>query len=580
MDRSEGFSAGRYTDAMRRNAGYNMVEILIALLIVGIITITLMTFVNDYTQRYRLTQAKADLQRIAQAIQLAENASGGIVRDVSEPGGAPTTMIAPYIVEVPFADPWNNRFVKQEGSIVAATRSDLRGQAYIVDEGLGRLMCAGPDGVFSTPLGRDAPDNDADIVVDYRLNPSMAYVVQGDLFISTANGATREKITTSTFSNVRLSPDGAFFVGIGPGTERSMWLGSVDEQQDSMRQIVPRPGFTGAVDTSTYPIWFPRGGGILFVSSNDIHRYDPGLDRIFSLTKGGAFDGGDVAGQSRFVYNDGKVSLYQFTSSKGTLNGVAIAPDGRVAYNSRKGGSASGIYVVSSSGGDARMLLRGQESAWLPVTWLGTDVLVYMTDPAASQDKIFYRVRQDGTQNLPLHNKPLRGSIYSATPSQDGSMISFFISDTAGGVIKTDGSGFTRENPQNRELLPWSESNTLIKDLPPIWRKDSRSFFYGTLNDAGSGEVRVMIIEKNQTQSASVQQAAGEGYVSVSHDGFSGFKPAAMTLNRSETFLAAISASPPGIFIVPVLGPAGAFTRADALGLRAGETPVIAWLED
>lgn len=558
-----------------------MVEILIALLIVGIITITLMTFVNDYTQRYRLTQAKADMQRIAQAIQLAENATGGVVRDISEPGGAPTTMIAPYIVEVPFADPWNNRFVKEEGTIVAATRADLRGQAYIVDEGLGRLMCAGPDGVFTTPLGREAPDNDADIVVDYRLNPAMAYVVQGDLFISTANGATREKITTSTYSNVRLSPDGAFFVGIGPGTDRGMWMGSVDEQQKTLRQIIPRPGFTGAVDQSTFPIWFPRGGGILFISGNDLHRYDPGLDRIFPLTKGGAFDGGDVAGQQRYMYNDGKVSLYQFTSSRGTLNSICIAPDGRVAYNARKSGNSSGIYIVSSSGGDARMLMRARDSSWLPVTWLGTDILVYMTDPAVSQDKTFYRIRQDGSQNLPLHSKPLRGSIFAPTPSPDGSLISFFISDTAGGIIKTDGSGFTKEIPATREIQPWTDSqNKIIKDLPPVWRRNNRSLFYGTLNDAGSGEVRELKIAENRSESASVQQASGEGYVTVSHDGFNGFKPAAMALNRNETFLAAISANPPGVFIVPVLGPAGAFTRADALGLKAGEIPVISWLED
>ena len=160
-----------------------MIEILIALLIVGIITVTLMSFINDYTERYRITVAQTDLNRIAQAIQLSERSFEERVRTISEPGGSISTQLAAFLVEVPTEDPWGHRFKKDGLEILVVDRGDPEGQAYVVDEGVGRIMCAGPDAKFSTRLGQDPPDLNRDLIVNYRLQPWIAYSSQNDLWI-------------------------------------------------------------------------------------------------------------------------------------------------------------------------------------------------------------------------------------------------------------------------------------------------------------------------------------------------------------------------------------------------------------
>jgi hypothetical protein len=61
--------------------------------------------------------------------------------------------------------------------------------------------------------------------------------------------------------------------------------------------------------------------------------------------------------------------------------------------------------------------------------------------------------------------------------------------------------------------------------------------------------------------------------------GGTGLRPAGIDLNADETLFGVVSEVPPGLYIIPVLGPDGARTTAQTGPLAAGETPPIRWLD-
>jgi len=202
-----------------------------------------------------------------------------------------------------------------------------------------------------------------------------------------------------------------------------------------------------------------------------------------------------------------------------------------------------------------------------------------MTDPPTVSQHTFYRINQDGGQDISLHENPMATSPPQfPTLSPDGTYLAFMISDTSGGVLKTDGSGFIKE--VSGELLPWSISSGKInQNVPPLWQKDS-SRFYIAIKDDPLGEIKQVTIDNNQASSPQVLEwdSGTSTYVLVTHGGFYGVSPESMALTSDETLMATISSNPKGIFIIPLLGPAGARTRADIAGIGVGEIPDSRWL--
>ncbi|MBI4859768.1 MAG: prepilin-type N-terminal cleavage/methylation domain-containing protein, partial [Candidatus Riflebacteria bacterium] len=547
--------------------GFNMVEVLVALVIVSIIVTTMVSFINDYHQRYRVAKARADLVRIAEAVQIAEEKSGDRIRRLSEPSGAVTSILAPFLMDLSLTDPWGNRF--SEDPVSKTFVKSATGDPYVVDIGLGRLLSAGPDGIVNTKLGQDPPDTENDLLVDYRRRPWVAYTVQGRISMSTADGANRCPVTSEPLTNIALAPNGSLFAAIKGGN--TLMVGSIDESNAAMRQVVPRPGFTGSVSGDTFSLFYPNSGSILFISGNDLHRYDYGLDRILPLTTGGFFGGSDSSSGDRFQYGNGKVAIYSFQDSNQVAHSLAISPDGKLAFS--KGGDAGGgIYVVSASGGDLKMLKRATiNNEFLPVTWLGTDSLIYMTNPATASDKFFSRMNQDGSQDIKLHRAAVTGGISLPTPSADGAYIAFFMSENEGAVLRTDGAGFLEEFPDNNMVKPFSYGPGINSTVAPLWTRDSRLMYFvardGTLLQLGVDKI------KTGANFNSPQTLVGNP------SGSSGLTPVSMDLNNDETLFGVVSMRPPGLYIIPVLGPDGARTVAHQTALSVGEVPPVQWLD-
>lgn len=565
-----------------RRAGFNMVEVLVALVLVGIVTITMVSFVNDHHQRYRVAVARSDLTRLAEAMQLAEQRSGKRIERLSEPSGGITSGLAPYILDLPATDPWGNRFEQEEANKRRFALSLDRGDPYAVDVGMGRIICAGPDGEISTPVGQDPPDHDNDMVVDFRRRPWIVFSVAGALTLATADGATKAPVPPvtagtprPTLVNVALSPEGSWFAAIKDGS--TLVVGPVDETSGALRTVIPRPTdptkgrvqpeITVAVSGDTFPLFYPSGGSILFVAGRDLYRYDIGMDLVLPLTTGGSFGGADQASATRSMSATPRGSFYSFGAS-GTY-AMAISVDGKLAFN-RPGDTASGIYLVSASGGDAKMLKEAKvANGLLPVSWIGPDNLLYMTNPSTGSEKFFYKIRMDGRdEGIALHGKAISTGISAPTPSTDGTALVFFSTDTEGAVVRTDGSGFLEENPDH-VFRPFSYSSGINTSIAPLWTRDSKLVYFA----ARDGSILQLNTKKGTT-----------GYyvcepLRANPQGGSGLKPLTVELNADETLFALVSSSPPGMFVVPLLGPNGARTELKTPAPSAGETPALRWMD-
>lgn len=553
-----------------------MVEVLIALVLVGIISISMVSFVNDHHQRYRLAVARADLSRIAESIQLAEERSRKRVTMLSEPSGGITSMLAPYLLEVPSADPWGNRFIKDPTPKSRRYIPDPGGDPYAVDVGLGRLISAGPDGEINTPIGQDPPDNENDLVVDFRRRPWITYTAGNKIGLATADGATQESIPTTTtppnHANLAISPDGSWYAAIKDGA--SLVVGPIDETSRALKRVVPRPAgkqpeLTLEVNLDTFPIFYPNGSSLLFISKKDLYRYDIGLDRVVPLTTGGFFGTADAASGSRTMWSNVRGSTYSFNAGSGGTYVITISTDGKLAF-SHPGESASGIYLVSASGQDVKMVKASVISnGLLPVAWISTDTLIYMTNPSTGTDKYFYKIRMDGRdEGIALHGKAIPTGISLPVPSQDGTLISFFSSDSQGALLRTDGSGFVKQTSDNL-FDPFSYAAGVNTAVVPVWSRDSKTLYF-VGRDGAVVRLRVPLVPPFSMVVETMPDNPA---------GCSGLQPQTLELNIDETLFALVSSSPPGLYIVPLLGPDGARTEMRTGTLMPGEAPVVRWLD-
>jgi prepilin-type N-terminal cleavage/methylation domain-containing protein len=563
-------------------SGFNMVEVLVALVLVGIVTITMVSFVNDHHQRYRVAVARSDLMRLAEAMQLAEQRSGKRIERLSEPAGGITSGLAPYILDLPATDPWGNRFQKDPATGKRFTLSLDSGDPYAVDVGMGRIICAGPDGDITTPLGQDPPDSDNDMVVDFRRRPWIVYSVAGAITLGTADGAMKAPVPPVTsgappvLANVAISPEGSWFAAIKDGN--TLVVGPVDETSSTLRNVIPRntdpakgrvqPEIAVTVSADVFPLFYPNGSSLLFVAGRDLYRYDIGMDLVIPLTTGGAFGGADQASGQRTRVSSPRGSSYSFTGG-GTSYSIAISVDGKLAVN-RPGDTASGIYLVSASGGDIKMLKNSTtNNGLLPVSWVGADNLIYMSNPASGSEKFFYKIRMDGKdEGIALHAKAIPTAITLPTLSTDGTTIAFFSSETEGALLKTDGSGFVEET-SDKLFRPFSYSSGIQSTVAPVWSRDSKLVYFV----ARDGSILQL---KNS------KQAQGGYFVEqlrANPQGGTGLKPIALELNADETLFALVSQTPPGMYVLPVLGPNGARTELKTPAPAAGEAPGLRWMD-
>lgn len=565
-----------------RRAGFNMVEVLVALVLVGIVTITMVSFMNDHHQRYRVAVARSDLTRLAEAMQLAEQRSGKRIETLSEPSGGITSGLAPYILDLPATDPWGNRFKQDQDNKKRFVLSLDSGDPYAVDMGMGRIISAGPDGEISTPVGQDPPDNDNDMVVDFRRRPWIVFAVAGALTLATADGATKAPVPPvaagaqrPTLANVALSPEGSWFAAIKDGN--TLVVRPVDETSGSLRNVIPRATdpakgrvqneITVAVSGDTFPLFYPNGRSLLFVAGRDLYRYDIGMDLVVPLTTGGAFGGTDQQSATRTMSATPRGCFYTFAAGGGTY-AIAISVDGKLAFN-RPGDTASGIYLVSASGGDAKLLKAATvPNGLLPVSWIGPDNLIFMTNPTTGSEKFFYKIRMDGRdEGIALHGKAIPTGISAPTPSTDGTALVFFSSDTEGAVLRTDGSGFIEETSDHL-FRPFSYSSGINTSIEPLWTRDSKVVYFAARDGS--------ILQLNTRKGTNYYVVEP---LKLNPQGGSGLKPLAMELNNDETLFAIVSSTPPGMFVVPLLGPPGARTELKTPAPSAGETPAVRWLD-
>ena len=554
-----------------------MVEVLIALVLVGIISITMVSFVNDHHQRYRLAVAKADLTRIAESIQLAEERTGKRVTTLSEPSGGITSMLAPYLLEIPATDPWGNRFALDASK--KRYIPGVVGDPYAVDVGLGRLISAGPDGEINTPIGQDPPDTENDLVVDFRRKPWITYAAGKQLAIATADGATRQAIpavvapaVAPNYANIAISPDASWYAAIKDNN--ALVVGPVDETSTAVKAVIPRP--TGKqpelaaldVNGDTFPIFYPNGSSLLFISKKDLYRYDIGLDRVVPLTTDGFFGAADAASGSRTMWSNLRGSTYTFNAGSGGTYTITISTDGKIAF-SHPGETGSGLYLVSASGNDAKMVKASVVSnGLLPVAWISTDTLIYMTNPSVGTDKYFYKIRMDGRDvGIALHSKPIPTGISLPVASPDGNLISFFSTDSQGALLRTDGSGFVKQTSDGL-FDPFSYAAGFNSNVVPVWSRDSSTVYFvgrdGTL-------VRLPVPTKD-SPSQTVSTIANA-------TGSAGLQPQAVELNTDETLCGLVSSNPAGLYIVPLLGPPGARTEIRTPPLAPGEVPCVRWMD-
>jgi len=543
-----------------------MVEVLIALLIVGIVTITMVSFINDPDQRYRVPMARGDLARIAQAIQLAEQQRQQRVTHLSEPSGAVTSMLAPYLMDLPRQDPWGNRFAATD-STGRTFISSASGDPYVVDIGMGRIICAGPDGVINTQIGQGPADNENDIVYEYRRQPFVSCTMKNLIHLLSADGASNQMVTTSPILNLTFSAAGNYFAGVQNNT---LVVGSMDDTNAALQLVGAAQGFSGSVSVDTFPVFYPNGGSVLFISGNDLQRYDIGTRTVTHLTTGGFLGAGDSQSGSRLRYSNGKISIYNFLDSNQIVHSLTISPDGKLAFSAASEGT-SGIYLVSASGGDLKMVKQSPTpNQYVPVTWLGTDVLVYMTNPVSATPKYFFRMNQDGSQDLALHQKAIQSGISLPLPSNDGALISLFTSETEGAVLNTDGSGFVEElGNGDHTFRPFAFSAGINTNVTPIWSKNSQILYFV----ANDGSLLQLGVNKNKSGYYVAQTLLYNG------TGARGLKPVAIDLNADESLFAVVSSSPGGVFMIPTLGPDGARTQILGGTVQTGESSLARWLD-
>lgn len=555
-----------------------MVEVLTALTVVAIITTILVSFINDAGARAKFAAARSDLARIAQAIQKAETDAGTArITQLKDETGNISFLLAPFLLDLPATDPWGYRYVRVGRSIQRSESSTA--SPYVVDEGLGRMMSGGPDGSVQTRIGQDPPDLEQDIVVDYRRHPWVGYTAGGTIRMSTADAASIKAVSTPRLANIVFSPNGLYFAGVQDGA-RLVW-GSIDAS-NAATEVVKDPGGATEVRASAnlFPVFAPNSGAILFVNDLKIYRHDLSSRQTRALANLG---GNDTTQSNRLIYATPQGTIYAFDDASGTPRTIAISADGKVAFN-RPGQGLRGIFIVSSSGGDEKLLVPSTgANDWLPVCWIGSEVLVYGTNPVARAEKSFSRVTVDGALNIRLHITDVVDAIdrFTIVPSSDAAHLAFFGGDFAA-ILRTDGSGFLDQNGQaTTSLVKISVSNKPAR-IHPLWTRGSRQLL---LLDSTGGILQVNLPASGAPPSHLMRAEALtiRGSFTLSQDWTRSLagppKPVAWTLSSDETLMGLLGSAPPGIYIIPLLGPSGAVTRATVEALARDEANVVRWLD-
>ncbi|MBI3892560.1 MAG: prepilin-type N-terminal cleavage/methylation domain-containing protein [Candidatus Wallbacteria bacterium] len=487
--------------------GYNLVEVLVTLTIASIITITLVNFVNDIDMRHKVTIARADVNRIAEAAHLAEAEMSNLT---TLPGQSLSILnlttssrlawsLSSKLLELPAEDPWGNRFVwgGSDNGYVRVTDSTpaiwlaTAPSPYIIDEGLGRVVSAGPDGVVDTRIGQDPADSESDIVVEYRHKPWLFYNVGGRMFVNSADGGaspeSRAGIEMGAGTNAQVSPDGLRFAAVSPSNILSLgtltWAleteGAAPVPRTDPIKVAPRArtmSFTQnqwttdttpiAINGGTFPVWLPDSSGIVFQSGGDLYRFDAArglrtgdergeVIKLTDQTKLGFVTG--ATGSSRVIYSTRRNASY-IDKDAGIF--IAISGDGKVAFRD----AAGGISLALGDGTARHTMKAGGDLA--PLAWLDNNNVAYW-DRAG---KRLWRIAQDGTIDVPLHEntKPTIDGVLNAVLSPDGKYLALLQDDSKGNVAKTDGTGFVASMNNSAKL---NFDGVGLKAAPPIvWR--------------------------------------------------------------------------------------------------------------
>ncbi|MBI4872665.1 MAG: prepilin-type N-terminal cleavage/methylation domain-containing protein [Candidatus Riflebacteria bacterium] len=625
-----------------RPAGYNLVEVLVTLTIVSIITVTLVNFVNDLDTRHKVAIARADINRIAVAAHLSEAEMSKIT---TVPGSSVPLLnlstnsklawlLNTKLLDLPSEDPWGNRFVRKVSTnsvvsyvavtgSVAITVGSTPPTPYIIDEGLGRVVSAGPDGIVDTRIGQDPADSESDLIVEYRHKPWLFYNVGGKMYVNSADGAAAVTNTAGiemgSGLNAQVSPDGLRYAAVRNGNTLVIgslaWAleteGATPKPRTNEVILAPRDhclqfrqnawtssGAVAAVDEATFPLWVPDSSGVVFIAGGDLYRYDPsrgkqeGSDRGEVILLATATGLGDVqSGASRVLTSTRHHALYFNDDKKFYL---AVASDGKVVFRTGEGN----ILMVLSDGTGRRYLKTKVSTSddYRPIVWLDSANLVYWNHTT----KRLYRIAQDGTIDIPLHDagKPSVEAMLNPSLSPEGKYLAFLGSTSRCYVVKTDGSGLVVKSPSQEYA-----TGANMSGVPPIvWRlsKDcaDHRLFYVPTSDPDK-PITVGRFDKHDVfyyqvesitdpDSCEFQNGALSSGESTQKKLLEGLNPLSFDLSRDEKLLAIVSNRDPnmrpagargGLFVLPITGSSLATTRFELPPASTwGSYAYVSWL--
>lgn len=626
--------------------GYNLVEVLVTLTIVSIITITLVSFVNDLDMRHKVAVARADINRIAEAAHLAE---AEMSRVTTLPGQSlellnlTTTsklawLLGSKLLELPSEDPWGNRFIRveQANSVVAYVRATeatdvSTGTPYIVDEGLGRVVCAGPDGIVDTHIGQDPADSEADLIVEYRHKPWLFYNVGGKLFINSADGSANPTSVqgievrspdATRYTNAQVAPDGLRYAAVKNGNTLVIgtltWATETGGVNPTSRAdeviLAPRnhslsfeltgwtSGVVPSVDEGTFPLWLPDSSGVVFLAGGDLYRYSqsrgkqsgPDRGEVLLLARGTQLSDDASAGSSSRILNSTRRFATYLNPDKSLF--LAVAADGKVAYRTGTGG----IRVVLGDGTARRELKPLGDLA--PIAWPNSNYLIYWN----RANKTLYRIAQDGSADGPLVVDPTQKievtAMYNASLSPEGTYLAFLVSPSKGYILRSDGNGPVI-GPGPNDLFFGGLGGGMQYAPPFRWRQALDCASYRVLYLSSSNLAHPIqnlrfdlhdhypfsnAVGINDPEGCELSAGSLVSFQSTQEKLLDGLGVQAYDLSRDEKLLAIVSdkdarlrpgSGSGGLYIVPVTGRSQASTR---IALPAGWASVpysyVSWL--
>ncbi len=550
---------------MNGRSGFNLVEILVALVLVSLLSSIVIGLVSDYKDMVNTSVAESDLHTIAQMCALAESNAGTILTTVSVSGTSLSTVLDDYIISLPPADPWGHRFmVSADGTVV---RSNTEGVAYIVDVGMGRVICAGPDGEVDTRIGA-GPPSDRDIVVVYRTEGWLFYNLGGWIYTASSDGSMRP-VAVCSGTRMVVSPDRSRFLAVR--NQRIIW-GEVDPR--AQVHEVTHPDLP-LISDSTYPLWSPDSRMILVPQGDLYVIYAGGFSStVKRLTVGAPLNTDDNSGtitSDRCTRCTRKGSWY---FNPGTETYMAVSPDGKIAYTNK----ATGDMEMILADGTGRRIIKKSPSGnpLRPLLWLGSDDLIYADDSW----KRVWRIKQDGTYDFPLLSSDLPtgiGGISAVSLSPDSRFLYFRLLGTSYKdsfrVVCTDGSGAV------------GGTNTVITgyelvSTPAVWIRD---MLYLPVRKGGGTEkgIQEARIEKDASLSYVINNVAVLADNATATD----LVPYAWDVSCKGGLIALVSSSSggyttsDGVFVLSVRGPESARYTLSSTPPAAGDVFSIYWVK-